>query len=146
MCKQWPICTSTWPTCTSNKLRVLASSMHSSMLCCVKVYLETVPMPSMEVYSGKPQDKDKVVHFEDWMQTTYRGLTAELGKLDWPFLSKEDKADMFLGQLDKYFKKREKLLGGDESYLFPRDRPSPAALQVSLLLAYCIAACKHHMH
>ena len=93
-------------------------------------------MPSMEVYSGKPQDKDKVVHFEDWMQTTYHGLTAELSK--WPILSKDDKAKMFLGQLNKYFEKREKLLGSDESYLFPRDRPNQAALQVKPLLDYCV--------
>ena len=90
----------------------------------------------MEVYSGNPQDKDKVLHFEDWMQTTYHGLTAELSK--WPVLSKDDKAQMFLGQLNKYFEERQKLLGSDESYLFPRHRPSQAALQVKLFLAYCM--------
>lgn len=94
----------------------------------IQVYLETVPMPSMEVYSGKPQDKDKVVHFEDWMQTTYHGVTAELA--NWPGMSKDEKAKLFLGKLNEYFVQRERLLGDDESYLFPRDRPSKDALKV----------------
>lgn len=115
---------------------MLASSIHSSLLYCLKVYLETVPMPSMEVYSGKPQDKDKVVHFEEWMQTTYSGLTAKIGK--WLKLSEDAKAKMFLGQLNTYFEERKKLLGSDESYLFPRDRPSQAALQVKPFSAYCM--------
>lgn len=92
------------------------------------MYLATVPMPSMEVYSGNPKDKDKVVHFEDWMQTTYHGLTAELGK--WPGLSKDDKAKLFLGQLNTYFEKRTALLGDDETFLFPRHRPNEDALKV----------------
>ena len=92
------------------------------------MYLATVPMPSMEVYSGNPKDKDKVVHFEDWMQTTYHGLTAELGK--WPGLSKDDKAKLFLGQLNTYFEKRTALLGDDETFLFPRRRPNEDALKV----------------
>lgn len=108
---------------------------------CVQVYLETVPMPSMEVYSGKPQDKDKVVHFEDWMQTTYRGVTAELAK--WPGLSKDEKAKLFLGKLNKYFVQRERLLGDDESYLFPRDRPSKDALKVEI--TSCILHITLHM-
>ena len=85
-------------------------------------------MPSMEVYSGNPKDKDKVTHFEDWMQTTYHGLTAELGK--WPLLTKDDKAKMFLGQLNTYFEKRTALLGDDETFLFPRNRPDQDALKV----------------
>lgn len=86
-------------------------------------------MPSMEVYSGKPQDKDKVVHFEDWMQTTYRGATAELAK--WQGLKPPEKAELFLGKLNEYFEHRKRLLGDDENYLFPRDRPSKDALKVN---------------
>ena len=98
-------------------------------------------MPSMEVYSGKPQDKDKVVHFEEWMQTTYSRLTVKIG--EWLDLSEDVKARMFLGQLNTYFEERKKLLGSDESYLFPRDRPNEAALQVKLPSAYCIHYCMY---
>ena len=95
----------------------------------MQMYLETVPMPSMEVYNGKPYEANNVSHFEDWMQTTYHGV-AKLGeKLP---LTKDDKARMFLGQLDTYFEKRAELLGSDENFLFPRNRPSDKALEVSL--------------
>lgn len=91
-------------------------------------------MPSMEVYSGNPGDK--VLHFEEWMQTTYHGMTAEISK--WPVLSTDEKAKLFLSQLNKYFQERKRLLGDDESFLFPRQRPNKEALEVILLLVYCL--------
>lgn len=92
----------------------------------MQLYLTTVPMPSMEVYSGKPGDP--TMHFEEWMQTQYTGLAERLGK--WFKLGDEEKAELFLGQLNKYFEKREELLGDDDYYLFPRDRPSKEHLEV----------------
>ncbi|KAL3142554.1 hypothetical protein ABBQ38_002876 [Trebouxia sp. C0009 RCD-2024] len=90
-----------------------------------EMYLETVPMPSMEVYSGKPGDEP--MHFEDWMQTTYQGVVAKMNK--WPGLTTEDKAELFLRQLNKYFEERKRLLGDDENFLFPRQRPDSEALK-----------------
>ncbi|KAL0051111.1 hypothetical protein WJX82_002242 [Trebouxia sp. C0006] len=90
-----------------------------------EVYLDTVPMPSMEVYSGTPGDATQ--HFEDWMQTQYSPLTVQLGK--WLDLSDNDKATEFLGQLNKYFEQRTALLGEEGTFLFPSRRPSPDALQ-----------------
>ena len=91
-------------------------------------------MPSMEVYSGKPDDKpeEKNMHFEDWMQTTYSGTLADLDK-KWGILTTEDKAKLFLKQLGKYFEERKRLLGDDENFLFPRQRPNEKALEVELL-------------
>lgn len=93
-------------------------------------------MPSMEVYSGNPSDETQ--HFEDWMQTQYSGLTVELGK--WLDLSDNDRATMFLSQLNTYFQKRTELLGKDGAYLFPRQRPGESALQVNIaavMVAHC---------
>ncbi|KAL0031608.1 hypothetical protein WJX77_009640, partial [Trebouxia sp. C0004] len=90
-----------------------------------EVYLDAVPMPSMEVYSGSPGDATQ--HFEDWMQTQYSPLTVQLGK--WLDLSDNDKATEFLGQLNKYFEQRTALLGEEGTFLFPSRRPSPDALQ-----------------
>ena len=84
-------------------------------------------MPSMEVYSGVPSEP--TMHFEDWMQTQYSGLKSKLSK--WANLSDEQKAELFLGQLNSYFEHRNKLLGDDDYYLFPRDRPSKEVLKVS---------------
>ena len=92
----------------------------------VQVFLDTVPMPSMEVYSGTPGDATQ--HFEDWMQTQYSPLTVQLGK--WLDLNDNDKATEFLGQLNKYFEQRTALLGEEGTFLFPSRRPSPEALQV----------------
>lgn len=90
-----------------------------------EVFLDTVPMPSMEVYSGTPGDATQ--HFEDWMQTQYSPLTVQLGK--WLDLNDNDKATEFLGQLNKYFEQRTALLGEEGTFLFPSRRPSPEALQ-----------------
>ena len=83
-------------------------------------------MTSMEVYSGVPSEP--TMHFEDWMQTQYSGLKSKLSK--WANLSDEQKAELFLGQLNSYFEHRNKLLGDDDYYLFPRDRPSNEVLKV----------------
>ncbi len=101
-----------------------------------QVYLDTVPMPSMEVYSGTPGDATQ--HFEDWMQMQYSPLTVQLGK--WLDLSDNDKATEFLGQLNTYFEKRTALLGEEGTFLFPSRRPSPDALQV---LSFCLSS---HVH
>lgn len=93
----------------------------------LQVYLDTVPMPSMEVYSGNPHDDTQ--HFEDWMQTQCSSLEVELGK--WIELDDNSKAAMFLGQLNTYFQKRQELLGDDDVYLFPRQRPNDSALEVA---------------
>ena len=92
----------------------------------MQLYLGTVPMPSMEVYSGVPSEP--TMHFEDWMQTQYSGLKSKVSK--WVNLSDEQKAELFLGQLNSYFEHRNRLLGDDDYYLFPRDRPSKEALKV----------------
>lgn len=84
----------------------------------------------MEVYSGKPGES--TMHFEDWMQTTYHGVIAYMN--DWPGLTTEDKAELFLQQLNKYFEERKRLLGDDENFLFPRQRPDKEALKVILAL------------
>ena len=95
----------------------------------LQVYLDTVPMPSMEVYSGTPGKATQ--HFEDWMQTQYSPLTLAVGK--WLDLSDEDKAAEFLGQLNTYFEKRTALLGEEGTFLFPSKRPSADSLQVCIL-------------
>lgn len=105
----------------------------------LQVYLDTVPMPSMEVYSGTPGDATQ--HFEDWMQTQYSPLTVQLGK--WLDLSDNDKATEFLGQLNKYFEQRTALLGEEGTFLFPSRRPSPDALQV---LFFCVLLMCTHSH
>lgn len=95
----------------------------------LQVYLDTVPMPSMEVYSGTAGKATQ--HFEDWMQTQYSPLTLAVGK--WLDLSDEDKAAEFLGQLNTYFEKRTALLGEEGTFLFPSKRPSADSLQVCIL-------------
>ena len=62
------------------------------------------------------------------MQTQYSGLKSRLSK--WVNLSDEQKAELFLGQLNSYFEHRNRLLGEDDYYLFPHDRPSKKALKV----------------
>lgn len=104
-----------------------------------QVYLDTVPMPSMEVYSGTPGDATQ--HFEDWMQMQYSPLTVQLGK--WLDLSDNDKATEFLGQLNKYFEQRTALLGEEGTFLFPSRRPSPDALQV---LSFSLRLMCTHSH
>lgn len=84
-----------------------------------EMYLDTVPMPSMEVYSGTPTDQTQ--HFEDWMQTQYPKAAQYIA--NWAHVSDEEKATLFMGQLNTYFEERKKLLGDDEVYLFPRNRP-----------------------
>ena len=106
-----------------------------------QVYLDTVPMPSMEVYSGTPGDATQ--HFEDWMQTQYSPLTVQLGK--WLDLSDNDKATEFLGQLNKYFEKRTALLGEEGTFLFPSRRPSPDALQVLFFCPLLMCTQSHTM-
>ena len=91
------------------------------------MYLDTVPMPSMEVYSGTP--KEPTQHFEDWMQTQYPELAQKVA--NWAHIDKETKASLFMNQLNTYFEKRKALLGDDEVYLFPRSRPTDAAMKVS---------------
>lgn len=104
----------------------LTAIRHRSIINIMEeVYLDTVPMPSMEVYSGNPHDDTQ--HFEDWMQTQCSGLEVELGK--WIELDDNSKAAMFLGQLNTYFQKRQELLGDDDVYLFPRQRPNDSALE-----------------
>ncbi len=107
----------------------------------LQVYLDTVPMPSMEVYSGTPGDATQ--HFEDWMQTQYSPLTVQLGK--WLDLSDNDKATEFLGQLNKYFEQRTALLGEEGTFLFPSRRPSPDALQVLSFCPFFMCAQSHIM-
>lgn len=107
----------------------------------LQVYLDTVPMPSMEVYSGTPGDATQ--HFEDWMQTQYSPLTVQLGK--WLDLSDNDKATEFLGQLNKYFEQRTALLGEEGTFLFPSRRPSPDALQVLPFCPFLMCTQPHTM-
>ena len=107
----------------------------------LQVFLDTVPMPSMEVYSGTPGDATQ--HFEDWMQTQYSPLTVQLGK--WLDLSDNDKATEFLGQLNKYFEQRTALLGEEGTFLFPSRRPSPDALQVLPFCPFLMCTQPHTM-
>ena len=105
------------------------------------MYLETVPMPSMEVYSGTPTDQTQ--HFEDWMQTQYPKAAQYIA--NWAHVSDEEKATLFMGQLNTYFEERKKLLGDDEVYLFPRNRPNADQLKVIQITRFKFEETRHYL-